>query len=109
MPYSKPLRLRRPRPLDDCASRDQHPLLRTRPYATGVPIKPRGTSYRGMRVGSRVRLLDGSAGRVVALRVPERVLLTPWRMTPALVQVEEQGEDGPHWMRADAITEVVDG
>jgi hypothetical protein len=45
---------------------------------------------------------------VVAVRVPERVLLTPWRMTPALVQVESD-EDGPHWMRADAISEVLNG
>lgn len=45
---------------------------------------------------------------MVAVRTPERMLLTPWRTTPPLVQIE-QADAWPVWMHADAITEVLDG
>jgi hypothetical protein len=62
--------------------------------------------YDMVRIGSRVRLMDGQEVLIVGVRERSRALLTPSRLTPPLFKVE--CPDGQvSLMRGNGIAEVL--
>jgi hypothetical protein len=69
---------------------------------------PVGEPYDVVREGSRVLFMDGTEGRILKVHKRNRPLLTPWRLTPPLFEIEHLSTGTKALMHGNVIDEVLD-